>query len=229
MRRRSRSRSATARSCEPAAEALARAPLHGQRARALARRARARRRARRRGQGRGRASAQASSTSRRRSTSGARPSSRSGRDGPNAGRARRRSTTRSSSPGSGTAIWPASPPTRPSSRSTPTAPPNSAGRRPRPGRLRHAQQLVDDTRAALLLNVSEELACEALAHRWRRRSPPAPRACSPQVLVRLRPPQRGDRLSRRRSAPRRGCGTTCGRPGRRTTAPIASPSGSTAP
>jgi len=34
-----------------------------------------------------------------------------------------------------------------------------------PAALQHAQQLVDDTRAALLLNVSEELACEALAYR----------------------------------------------------------------
>jgi DNA polymerase-3 subunit delta' len=31
--------------------------------------------------------------------------------------------------------------------------------------LRRAQALVDDTRAALILNVSEELACEALAYR----------------------------------------------------------------
>jgi DNA polymerase-3 subunit delta' len=38
-----------------------------------------------------------------------------------------------------------------------------AGRDPR--RLRRAQELVDDTRAALILNVSEELACEALAYR----------------------------------------------------------------
>ena len=32
-------------------------------------------------------------------------------------------------------------------------------------KLRRAQELVDDTRAALILNVSEELACEALAYR----------------------------------------------------------------
>jgi DNA polymerase-3 subunit delta' len=31
--------------------------------------------------------------------------------------------------------------------------------------LRQAQELVDDTRARLILNVSEELACEALAYR----------------------------------------------------------------
>jgi DNA polymerase-3 subunit delta' len=34
-----------------------------------------------------------------------------------------------------------------------------------PQALRHAQELVDDTRARLILNVSEELACEALAYR----------------------------------------------------------------
>ena len=33
-------------------------------------------------------------------------------------------------------------------------------------RLRQAQELVDDTRARLVLNVSEELACEALAYRF---------------------------------------------------------------
>jgi DNA polymerase-3 subunit delta' len=33
------------------------------------------------------------------------------------------------------------------------------------GSLRRAQELVDDTRARLVLNVSEELACEALAYR----------------------------------------------------------------
>ena len=31
--------------------------------------------------------------------------------------------------------------------------------------LRRAMELVDDTRARLILNVSEELACEALAYR----------------------------------------------------------------
>jgi DNA polymerase III subunit delta' len=35
----------------------------------------------------------------------------------------------------------------------------------RPATLRKAQELVDDTRARLVLNVSEELACEALAYR----------------------------------------------------------------
>jgi DNA polymerase-3 subunit delta' len=34
-----------------------------------------------------------------------------------------------------------------------------------PRALRHAQELVDDTRARLVLNVGEELACEALAYR----------------------------------------------------------------
>jgi DNA polymerase-3 subunit delta' len=34
-----------------------------------------------------------------------------------------------------------------------------------PAALRQAQELVDDTRARLILNVSEELACEALAYR----------------------------------------------------------------
>jgi DNA polymerase-3 subunit delta' len=34
-----------------------------------------------------------------------------------------------------------------------------------PRALTTAQELVDDTRARLILNVSEELACEALAYR----------------------------------------------------------------
>ena len=38
-------------------------------------------------------------------------------------------------------------------------------------RLHKAIELVDDTRARLILNVSEELACEALAYRWKKRSP----------------------------------------------------------
>ena len=59
-----------------------------------------------------------------------------------------------------------SPRTRPSSSSTPTARHElAAGRRPRRHNLQRAQELVDDTRAALILNVSEELACEALAYR----------------------------------------------------------------
>ena len=54
---------------------------------------------------------------------------------------------------------------RPSSCSTATAAPSSkedAGARQT---LRTAQELVDDTRTRLILNVSEELACEAFAYR----------------------------------------------------------------
>ena len=44
-----------------------------------------------------------------------------------------------------------------------TSPDEDAGRDP--AALRKAQELVDDTRSRLILNVSEELACEALAYR----------------------------------------------------------------
>ena len=106
------------------------------------------------------------STSPRRSTSAARRSSTSVPAERIAAPPRRRSTTRSSSTG----LWyrdlvlrrrrraRARVPLRPH-----RSPPR--GRRPNREALRRAQELVDDTRARLILNVSEELACEALAYR----------------------------------------------------------------
>ena len=152
-----------------AAEHLARAPLHGRATRTtVARDPRARRGARRRGQGGGRDGARrgAPVPARRRSTSGARPSSPSAPAARSGARARRRSTTRSSSPACGTATSPASPRSAPelafhSDRAQELQ--EDAGRDA--ATLHRAQELVDDTRAALILNVSEELACEALAYR----------------------------------------------------------------
>ena len=148
-----------------AAEAFARAPLHGRagaerpwRPLLEARAARAAAAARGRSRPRSPRSSQflpEKEHSRRETefTERARRAERRARD-------RRRSTTRSSSPASGTATSPAWPPARPSSPTTPTAPTRSpqdaAGRDA--AALREAVELVDDTRARLALNVSEELA-----------------------------------------------------------------------
>ena len=107
-----------------------------------------------------------SSTCPRRSTASARPSSPTAPAGQSAAPPRARSSTRSSSSASGTATSPAWRP-GPRSWSTTAIGSTRCGRTPPSARRRLARAVaaVDDTRAALSLNVSEELALEALAYR----------------------------------------------------------------
>ena len=152
-------------------EAFARAPLHGrahaeQAWRPLLDQARsgAAPRPRRRSRPR---SPRSSSTCPRRSTASARPSSPTAPAAPSAAPRPARSSTRSSSSASGTATClrgrrrrGARPPQRPARRQLREDAAKRDG-----AAWRAAVATVDDTRAALPLNVSEELALEALAYR----------------------------------------------------------------
>ena len=152
-----------------AAENLARSPIKGTTGRTpVESRARPGQAARADGEGSrsSRRSRKSCSTCPRRSTSGARRSSPSGR-----GRADRRATTQALDHALQlTGLWyrdlvcvAAGAPELAFHSDGREALNEDAGRDP--AALRKAQELVDDTRSRLILNVSEELACEALAYR----------------------------------------------------------------